>query len=768
MSIKKTLKLIIVINSIALVLVTSFLWVGVFSTKSAQQQEENIGRVVDIVVNNLNEYFDEQLSMLDRLAQAAPVFDILKNPQDVETNTRLQLYLDNTVMNNDCIYNFGIFNMKNERLYSKRLDSTFYLTDFSRLLQGNHIRSLGSQRLLRVVDIAYPIYLDGSLQGYILMELTNAELLKFMKDAHVFTSGSLVIADEDGVVYASNSKVLKSNLYESVPSSNFSQVLASIDFKQDPSGELRYRNGNRERMGYYVYNNTYGYILVYGTDYMEFLAPVMEALAPFLLFILGITTFLVLLYIYIYKRVSLPFEHFVESIKSIRNGDLDERYSYDQGNEFGVIVSTVNTLLDQLLTTNKQLEIKQMTLDMVHNNLPGGLYVSLLSKHDESARFRIEYMSESLLQLTGYSREEIHTIFDDSMLGLMSEEDANRIVFGVKADFMTNGDVCKSEYRIRCKDGCIVWVHDFFRIVEEEGHLYAYGMVSDVTESIERKDELSISEERYRIILEHVGDLIFEWDHRSNSFAFPNAKNNAFGLVDEVALLKSIVYEDLPIYEAWLKSLPRAREKDSFVMQIATPLLGGHYVELQSYPMFDHAMKLIKTICVLRDVDHQMQEKLHLIELTHRDQYTMLLNKKSFESYVKEASDVKGYLVVIDIDDFKQVNDVYGHQYGDFVIQTLAHCMHEYFGDSVLGRIGGDEFGMFVMLDHESLHHQLQKFQSKFQALQEQEENHIPATLSIGISSNLTDTSFSERYQQADEALYEAKEKGKNQFAFHG
>lgn len=93
----------------------------------------------------------------------------------------------------------------------------------------------------------------------------------------------------------------------------------------------------------------------------------------------------------------------------------------------------------------------------------------------------------------------------------------------------------------------------------------------------------------------------------------------------------------------------------------------------------------------------------HFIKLSFyakRDTMTLLLNKNTFIQYVNNALSDNGassYLLILDIDDFKLINDTYGHPVGDNVLIRLAEILNTTFsGCETIGRLGGDEFSVFV------------------------------------------------------------------------
>ena len=123
----------------------------------------------------------------------------------------------------------------------------------------------------------------------------------------------------------------------------------------------------------------------------------------------------------------------------------------------------------------------------------------------------------------------------------------------------------------------------------------------------------------------------------------------------------------------------------------------------------------------------------------------------------------KGAVLFIDLDDFKHINDTYGHIFGDQVIRRVAEIMQVLVGQrGVIGRFGGDEY--VILLEKVETREQLKtllKTIAKEFALAFDPKTHV--TASIGVSEYPVDGSeYEELMRKADKALYLAKEKGKN------
>ena len=159
--------------------------------------------------------------------------------------------------------------------------------------------------------------------------------------------------------------------------------------------------------------------------------------------------------------------------------------------------------------------------------------------------------------------------------------------------------------------------------------------------------------------------------------------------------------------------------------------------------------------------------------LSETDRMTGLFDRVSGERMVNELleSGSSGLLLEVDIDQFKAINDTYGHQTGDLVIQAVADCLRNTFrSNDVLMRLGGDEFGVYAIgiIDREmgqAIIHRL------FDRIRELQIEGIPAgwiSISAGavIHTEKEGTSFADLYARADKAMYRSKQKQGNSLTF--
>lgn len=180
---------------------------------------------------------------------------------------------------------------------------------------------------------------------------------------------------------------------------------------------------------------------------------------------------------------------------------------------------------------------------------------------------------------------------------------------------------------------------------------------------------------------------------------------------------------------------------------------------------------LINIISRLREVE----KRADMAKKADTDLLTGLNNKLATEqkitSYMEHNPDAQGLLFLLDIDNFKKINDTMGHAFGDEVLRTLGHQIRaEFRASDIIGRIGGDEFMIFLkdMKDDEVICREGQKIERFFKGFRAGEYVKYSATASIGAAVFPGDAKdFLSLYKAADQALYTAKKRGKNQLAYY-
>lgn len=159
-----------------------------------------------------------------------------------------------------------------------------------------------------------------------------------------------------------------------------------------------------------------------------------------------------------------------------------------------------------------------------------------------------------------------------------------------------------------------------------------------------------------------------------------------------------------------------------------------------------------------------------LKDVVNFDPLTGLMNRRSFDFYMEkkiQAVSERGQslcVVMCDIDNFKHVNDTYGHDFGDIVLKELGKLVSSLLReDDHLFRWGGEEFLLLLQLDDNAAYNVMERIRQSVEAHPMTDgKTTIHITISIGVSKYLPMISSSDLIKKADDALYESKKTGKN------
>ena len=200
------------------------------------------------------------------------------------------------------------------------------------------------------------------------------------------------------------------------------------------------------------------------------------------------------------------------------------------------------------------------------------------------------------------------------------------------------------------------------------------------------------------------------------------------------------------------------------------------WIELRSRIYRSRTSGTLRITTFLTDVDNEVRYKQRLRKKAATDALTGLYNREAVleritASLIQDTPEMLNALLFIDLDRFKQVNDQWGHQYGDKVLQETAERLRRLFrGDDIYGRIGGDEFLALLrrIPSRETAERRAQEIVETLPLHLTKGGKSVDVTCSVGVAlCGNGDTSVERLYEQADKAMYRAKELGRNRFFFY-
>lgn len=295
---------------------------------------------------------------------------------------------------------------------------------------------------------------------------------------------------------------------------------------------------------------------------------------------------------------------------------------------------------------------------------------------------------------------------------------------------------------------------------------------------------------KYRALMNVIEEKIFEYDPETRMltiYCYRNNKSEIFERMDliewrDACINKGYVTDDDVIhFEALCTSMLSGMS--SFTVKFSSSIMSrGERVDNLVFNgqalMIESDKRL--TVGVISEPDKRtrtVQEHVDMDE-AKLDSATGIYNKKAITDMITEEinkaagenKNIQMYLMILDIDNFKNVNDSYGHYFGDEVIKSFADSLRiSVGGRGLVGRIGGDEFMVLLKdVSVEEVRIMLKSMRKGLKVLLAQKQPEYLFSTSIGISQFSKDgTDFETLFKIADAALYIAKEKGKDRYIIY-
>lgn len=411
-------------------------------------------------------------------------------------------------------------------------------------------------------------------------------------------------------------------------------------------------------------------------------------------------------------------------------------------------------------------------LEALSSSIPGMIYDF---RWYPNGRASFPYASEGVRHIYGCSPEEIR---EDASIVFkrVHPDDVERVTESILKS-AEQETVWESEYRVILPEVGEKWVSGRATPISlPDGGTSWHGVIFDVTD--EKRLELEL--EQKQITLERaqeIGQLGY-WTSRIgfDDLFWSNKIYDILGLEPNsiepsVEAFRNFVHPD--DREFFDSSLAAAETTGEYNLEHRIVRADGQLRWVHERASFTKINNEDYFVGTMRDITQAKEYQAQLEELSETDELTKLYNRRYFMSQAKlayyhlERFNHPSTLVLIDIDHFKKINDDYGHDVGDMVLQALAQYLKQSMRPSdVVARLGGEEF---VLLLHQTeLHPSLPRLKTLLKGIAELEIKTKDLLISVTATFGVTeikrdDTDVSVALIRADQALYEGKRKGRNQ-----
>jgi diguanylate cyclase (GGDEF)-like protein/PAS domain S-box-containing protein len=411
----------------------------------------------------------------------------------------------------------------------------------------------------------------------------------------------------------------------------------------------------------------------------------------------------------------------------------------------------------------------------VNNSLGEGMYVI-------DTKANIVYVNPATCKILGYAKEELlgksaHYTFHLTKQGNACSLEECSIISAVKKD----GYIQSVNEYFMTKDGKEIPIELNARALYKDNKLYQIVTIfKDISEKKESEQKMklltkALNSSASAIIITDI-DANIEWANP----AFEKLTGYAF---DEIEGKKPREFvksgrQNISFYkQMWDTILAKKPWKGEIINKRKDGIF--YYEELNITPVLDKNDNISNFIAVKQDISGRKEKEKTIEHLAYYDHLTNLPNRRLFNEHLKhlfnsvQKKEKNAALLFLDLDNFKKLNDTFGHDIGDLLLREVAHRLEQNIrAKDIVSRLGGDEF--VIILDN------LDKQKSEAQALAQRvalklletianpfslKELEYTTTVSIGIHVfGKEEKSVDEILKKADIALYGAKAKGRNTY----
>lgn len=298
----------------------------------------------------------------------------------------------------------------------------------------------------------------------------------------------------------------------------------------------------------------------------------------------------------------------------------------------------------------------------------------------------------------------------------------------------------------------------------------------------EFNERLLIDEKLFRIASEKSGVIIMSYIIKTKQLHFINPDMFGLKLPDKIDnapenFVHYLSDKNKNLHEELhtiLKNMENEEGKRTFFVTVKHSDQEELILRIQLTSLFGTNGEIRQCIGVIEDVT----ETQHLREKADRDSLTGLYNRsyavEKINGMLQEFSPAPECVhacVLMDLDNFKKLNDTLGHQKGDQALQDVANILRQHFREyDIVCRLGGDEFLIFVQnIPRNVIEKNIGSLLKKLTLTYEKEEKKVCITVSAGIYLvKEPGHDFRELYQKADETLYRVKNSSKNGYRIYG
>ena len=487
-----------------------------------------------------------------------------------------------------------------------------------------------------------------------------------------------------------------------------------------------------------------------------------------------------------------------EATEALTRGEVPEVVTHGHDDEVGRLARAFNTMAHVI-------EERRQAHDRERSRLRAIADYTFAWEIWIDPEGRLIWTNPSALRVTGYTPEEL-LVMEDFPRPLMSDDAAcDKATWQRILREPEGGDV---ECPLLRRDGNCIWVSMYWQpLLDADGHLLgkraSFIDVSErrrAQESLEaslrelravelRQQELLARSERqqarFRALLSAMNlGILFETPEKRVEYVNP-AFIDMWALDPEVNLVGRPVNEVLELSRYKFahpmrgsRGVLHVENTHEVSEQFEIHLGDGRILTQVSYPVHDNEGRTIGRLWLYEDVTNERQTAEQLIYLAERDSLTGLYNRHRFQIEMERMIGMSqrfGHrfaLLYFDLDEFKYINDTFGHREGDTVLTRIAGELAQVVRkNDVLARLGGDEFAIITLVNKDldevkQLAHRIVNAVARIPFRFHSQNIRITTSIGISVYPDLA-RDIETLVAQADAAMYQAKAQGKNTWSMY-
>ncbi|MDE6847689.1 MAG: diguanylate cyclase [Lachnospiraceae bacterium] len=385
------------------------------------------------------------------------------------------------------------------------------------------------------------------------------------------------------------------------------------------------------------------------------------------------------------------------------------------------------------------------------------------------------FVNEGMFRMLGYSRTQGMKFFKKVEMNIIPEDIP--LFRQAIEDVLKDDGVVDVEFRTVTGSGGLRWLYVRGNLYSREADKYVIvTIVHDITERKSIEEELHLQAERLHILSQAEGEKIIDYNAKTDVMIIKSS--NEYDLSGEHIQSKwmeefddSMIYEeDVPYYKSVFRGLLTSPKHET--IEYRTKRFDGEYIWYQANltSLLGSEGYVTRVVGRMINIHEKKLKELDLLLRAEKDALTGLYNKGAtmqlIENTISESRNgALNALMIIDLDNFKEVNDLLGHAQGDKTLVDTATALNDIFkGGDIVGRIGGDEFVVFMknlnaISDADIL---AAKVVRDVNYNFNYEGKPVRVTCSVGVAIfPYHGNDYEELFDKADKAVYTAKANGK-------